>query len=208
MPDDIDVDDPAGDPPAPTPKPKPKPAPKADPVEPEEMSPEELAAEFRKLRKAQKESNAEAQKGREARRRLQELEDERERLEAEKLSDAEKRERRAKAAEDRLKDAEEKASRLERENLQMRIDNEVRSELKLQGVGMVELAVKALRGDPTIEFDFDIGKILGVKDVVKKLIAANPELVSGMPRDRGTPLREGAPYRVPSRELGKPSVQP
>lgn len=201
---DEHVDDPEGDPPAPAPAPKPKPAAKPDPADPDDLSPEDLAAELRKVRKALKESNAEAQKGREAKRRLQELEDEKERLEQEKLSVDEKRERRLAELEAKAKEAEEKAAKLERDNLQMRFDNEVRGELKTQGVGMVEVCVKALRGDPAIEHDPDTGKVLGVKEAVSKLIKQNPELVTGMPRGQGTPRREPDPYRIPARDTGKP----
>lgn len=200
-----DIDDPVGDPPVPEPKPKAKVPPKSDPVEPEEMSQEELAAEFRKLRKAQKESNAEAQKGREARRRLQELEDEREKLEQAKLSEDEKRERRIKAAEDRARESDEKAARLERENLQMRIDDAVKAEADALGFSAWrDLIADAIRGKSDrggIDVDTDTSKFLGVKDAVKKYTAQFPEMGTGrMVRGGGTPPRASEPYRVPSRE--------
>ena len=167
MPDDIDVDDLAGDPPAPTPKPKP--APKPDPVDPEDLSPEEQAAQYRKMQKALKDANAEAQKGREARKRLQELEEEKERLEQEKLTENEKRDRRAAAAEARLKDAEEKAAKLERENLQMRIDDAVKTEVDAQGLSPYrDLIADAIRGkrDNGIAIDEETQRVIGVKDAV------------------------------------------
>lgn len=205
-----EIDDPTGDPPVPQPAAKPKaPAPKSDPPDPDDMDAEELRAALRKIQKAHKEANAEAQKGREAKRRLQELEEEREKLEQEKLSASEKISRRLAEAEAKAKEAEERAAKLATENRQMRFDNEVRHELKIQGVerpGTIEVCVKALRGDPAIEEDPETDKILGVNTAVSKLIKANPEFVTGMSRGNGTPRREQEAFRVPARGTGAPAT--
>jgi hypothetical protein len=168
------------------------------------MNAEELAAELRKLRKAHKESNAEAQKGREARKRLQDLEDEREKAEQDKLSADEKRQKQFAAAEARARAAEEKAAELEQRNRQLQLDDAIKTEADAQGLSPYrDLIADAIRGkrDNGIEIDPDSGKIIGHKEAIKKYIAAFPELVAGgLRRGGGTPGRDGPQFRVPGRD--------
>jgi hypothetical protein len=167
------------------------------------MSADELAAELAKTRKALKQANSEAQKNREARKRLEELEAEEERRRQESLSEDEKRKARLAQLETKAREAEERAEKLARENLRLKIDREVIDEAKRQGVPRPEMIPALVRGNDGmgIEVDPESGKTLGVKDAVQKLLKEYPDLLEfgGVTRGRGTPPRMDSPYRLPPR---------
>jgi hypothetical protein len=159
----------------------------------ESMSPEELREHLRKARKALKQSNTEAQSGREAKRRLQELEDEQERRRQSEMTELERLQKRL-AEVDRLAKEKDEESRKNREELiRIRRDREVEDEARKLGANPRQASIM-LRGmdNPGIDYDADADRFNGVKEAVKKLVADFPSLVDGggIQRGRGTPPRE------------------
>lgn len=185
-----DKDDPVVPPPTPTPKP----APPTEDVD--AMTPEELREHLRKARKSLKQTNAEAQAGREAKRRLQELEEEEEKRKTASLSEQERLQRRTAELERVAREAETKAAKFQQQLVVARIDREVEDEARKQGAEIPRQVAEMLRGRQNngIEYDPETDKVNGVKDAVKKLIGEYENLTrrSGMPVGRGTPPRDQA----------------
>jgi hypothetical protein len=142
-------------------------------------------------------------------RRLEEFEAEDEKRKSEQLSEAEKLSKRMAELEKSARDAESR-------------EQQARTELRRQKVHreIERLAEKAGCDDPEIipplieSFGFageieigEDGKIVGVKDAIKKLLDTKPGLASGQAK-RGTPARDTNPRRPAAPGTGQPQLDP
>jgi hypothetical protein len=181
-----------GDPPVPTPTPAPKAQPNADDIE--AMSEDELREHLRKARKSLKQTNAEAAAGREAKRKLQEIEDEQERKRLSEVPEVERQKKRIADLERAAQEHADKTAEAERRLREVRQDREVEEEAQKQGVPKPRAVAEMLRGrrNNGIDYDESSDRFLGVKEAVKKVIAEYGDLLLGPAprRNIGTPPRE------------------